>query len=451
MFYRLPRFTGWVAAIILGIVLAIVFWTRTPGYSQQAAHSTQPAQHPRQLWHCGMHPQIVQDHPGDCPICHMALTPFVPADSALSNAAGATVTIDPAVVQNMGVRTAKVIRGTLNKTIRTVGLLTLPEPGLHDVSLKVGGWVDKLDADQEGMHVNKGEPLFEVYSPELQVAEQELISAVKSRKALGPEASDALRQESKNLIDSAKRKLRLWDLDEQDIEAIASADQPPRDVTFRSPATGHIEDKRVVQGSYIQPGMKLLRVANHTKMWLDVQVYEEQIPFVNLGQKVLATVDGIPGKTFAGTITFVYPHLDDMSRTLKVRATLDNPDFELKPGMYATANIATQPVTDAVLCPRDAVIDTGIRQIVFVAEGEGHFSPRLVQLGLSGDGDQVEIDRGLAPGDVVVTSGQFLLDVESRTIEATRKMQLNAPSPSTQARATDATQPSRPLLAPVAK
>ena len=452
-----------VLAAMAGVVLAIVLRVQTVAAARQMEQANDAVQGRRQLWHCGMHPQVVQDHPGDCPICHMALTPIGnndtgsesgkrkilywwdpmlgpssiadhPGKSAMGmdlvpvygDQAGPGVMIDPAVVQNMGVRTATVTRGTLLKTVRTVGLLSLPEPGLHDVSLKVGGWIDKLDADQEGMHVHYGEPLFEIYSPDLQVAEQELISAVKSQNALVPGASDTLRQESQNLIDSAKRKLRLWDVDERDIEAIASADQPPRDVTFRSPATGHIEEKMVVQGSSVQPGMKLLRIAGHSKMWLDVQVYGQQLPFVKLGQKVMATVDGVPGRTFTGTITFMYPHLDHMSRTLKVRATLDNPEFELKPGMYATADIVTQPVSDAILCPHEAVIDTGTRQIAFVADGGGHFSPRDVRVGFSGDGDQVQITEGLAPGETVVTSGQFLMDVESRTIEATRKLTTGA-------------------------
>ena len=464
---------GWIVVLAVAVVIGaivVVAAHGAGGASKEIAGSNPPMSAAHiQLWHCGMHPQIIREHPGDCPICHMALTPMGndaasttnPADqkvlywwdpmlgpSSISNhpgksamgmemvpvyakSGGPDVRIDPAVVQNMGVRTAQVTKGPLTKTVRTVGVLSLPEPGMHDVSLKVGGWIDKLHADQEGMHVDKGEPLFEIYSPDLQVAEQELISAVKSKSALDSSASDSLRQESQNMIDSAKRKLRLWDVDEQDIAAIAKADEPPRDVAFRSPATGHVEEKMIVQGSSVQPGMKLLRVADHTRMWLDAQVYEEQLPVVQMGAKVTATVDGIPGKTFAGTITFMYPHLDHVTRTLMVRASLDNPNFELKPGMYATTEIVTQPVQDAILCPREAVIDTGTRQIVFIADGNGHFSPRKVRVGLSGDDDQIQIVEGLAPGETVVTSGQFLMDVESRTIEATQKLTEGPPEAAT--------------------
>jgi membrane fusion protein, copper/silver efflux system len=454
------------AALAGGIVVFALRWgigrgvnASQPADSTMSAVSGDASSKPKQLWHCGMHPQVIQDHPGDCPICHMALTPLNSGSSAAAAApkkilywwdpmlgsssitdhpgksamgmemvpvyaspGGPEVQIDPALVQNMGVRTAKVTRGPLTKTVRTIGMLRLPEPGLHDVALKVGGWIDKLYADQDGMHVVKGEPLFDLYSPDLQVAEQELIGAVKSLKSLDPKTSESLRTESQNLVDSAKQKLRLWDVAEVDIQAIASADQPPKDVPFRSPATGHIEDKMIVQGSAVEMGMKLMRVADHTNMWVDAQVYEEQLPVVKLGQKVVATVDGVPGKSFTGTVSFMYPHVDHMTRTLTVRMTLENPDFELKPGMYATVEILTQPSPDAIQAPREAVIDTGMRQIAFVTEDEGHFMPRLVRTGIVGDNDMVQIIDGLAPGETVVTSGQFLMDVESRTIEATEKL-----------------------------
>jgi len=373
-----------------------------------------------------MHPQVVQDHPGDCPICHMALTPLNDASASAgvpnSNQAGPAVTIDPLVVQNMGVRTAEVARGPLHKTVQAVGILNLPEPGMHDVALKIGGWIDKLDADQDGMHVHKDEVLFELYSPDLQVAQQELISALKAQRSLPSDTASTIRQEAQGLVDSATRKLRLWDVAEQDIDAIAKADAPLRDVPFRSPADGHVEDKMIVQGSAVSPGMKLMRVADHTKMWLDAQVYADQIPLVQIGQKAVARADGLAGRVWSGVIKFIYPHLDHMTRTLTVRMTLDNSDFVLKPGMYANVEIATPGIADAIVAPREAVIDTGTRQIAFVVEGEGHFTPRLVRMGMMGDDDQVQILEGLAPGENVVTSGQFLLDVESRTIEATLKL-----------------------------
>lgn len=367
-------------------------------------------------WDPMIGPASITNHPGKSAM-GMEMVPFIP-----KAASGAELTVDPAVVQNMGVQTAPVTRGPLRVTIRAVGVFKLPEPGLHDISLKVGGWIDKLYADQEGMHLMKGEPLFAIYSPELQVAEQELISAVQSQRSLNRDASPALRKDTDNLVSSARRKLRLWDVDEQEIDAIAKADSPPRDVVFRSPATGHLENKMIVQGSAVQPGMKLLGIADHTQMWLDAEVYEQQITLVKLGQQVTAMVDAIPGKTFTGTVSFIYPHVDHMTRTLMVRSTFDNPDFALKPGMYAEANVGAEPVANAIQVPQEAVIDTGTRQLAFVATGGGHFGPRTVRVGIRADDNRLQIVDGLAAGETVVTSGQFLMDVESRTNEAIAKL-----------------------------
>jgi RND family efflux transporter MFP subunit len=384
-------------------------------------------------WDPMLGPSSISDHPGKSAM-GMEMVPFTrPA------ASGAELTIDPAVVQNMGVQTAPVTRGPLQVSIRAVGLFKLPDPGLHDISLKVGGWIDKLYADQQGMHISKGEPLFALYSPDLQVAGQELISAVQSRRALDSEASTALRNEAENLIVSARRKLQLWDLDEQAIDAIAKADRPPRDMVFRSPAMGHLEEKMIVQGSAVQPGMKLLGIADHTTMWLDAEVYEAQIPLVKIGQTVEVTAAAIPGKTFTGKVTFVYPHVDHMTRTLTVRATFDNPNYDLKPGMYADVNVIAQPVGDVIQVPQEAVIDTGTKQIVFVAEDRGHFSPKTVRVGIRADDDRLQIVEGLAVGETVVTSGQFLMDVESRTNEAIAKLRSSA---------TAAPQPSEPAASP---
>jgi Cu(I)/Ag(I) efflux system membrane fusion protein/cobalt-zinc-cadmium efflux system membrane fusion protein len=457
-----------IAASTVILILAGVFvvqMTSAVRPSTEMSRVTDSTTRPSQLWTCGMHPQVIQDHPGICPICHMKLTPLksdsetqmgsansakrkilyywdpmlgpsliahAPGKSAMGMdlvpvyedelSAGPTVRIDPTIVQNMGVRTAEVLRGPLQKTVRTVGILEVPEPGQYEINLKVNGWIKRLYANQEGMHVHKGEPLFDLYSPDLQVAEDELIGAVKSLKALDANASDALRSESQDLVDSAKQKLRLWDVAEQDIDAIANADKAPQAVPFRDPADGDVADKMVVQGSAVQAGMKIMRIEDHAKLWLKAQVYEDEMPLVALGQIVEVAVDAVPGKTYSGPITFIYPHLDHMSRTVTVRVTLENPKHELSPGMYATANIVTQPVSDGMWVPREAVIDTGTRQVAFVALGDGHFEPRNVRMGVMGDDDRVQILEGLAPAETVVTSGQFLLDVESRTTEAIDKL-----------------------------
>ncbi len=412
-----------------------------------------------------MHPQVIQDHPGTCPICHMKLTPLkddsdegaiagaggkrkilyywdpmlgpssiahAPGKSAMGMelvpvyeadaSAGPTVRIDPTIVQNIGVRTAEVVRGPLEVTVRTIGMLEVREPAVYEVNLKINGWIQKLYANTEGMHIHKGEPLFDLYSPDIQVAAEELIGAAKAFRQLDARAPESVRAESKAMLDSTTQKLRLWGISDEDISAIADADMVPKTIAFRSPSDGDLVEKMIVEGSAVQAGMKLMRIEDHTKLWLNAQVYQDQMPAVAIGQMVDATVDGVPGKTFTGPIAFIYPHVNHMTRTTTVRVELDNPKHELRPGMYATANIITKPVADAVIVPREAVIDTGTRQIVFVAMPEGHFDPRKVRMGISGDGDRVEILEGLAPGEMVVTSGQFLMDVESRTTEAIDKL-----------------------------
>jgi Cu(I)/Ag(I) efflux system membrane fusion protein len=402
------------AACAVVLTLAAVFALRTPGEKTTTANEQRKILY---YWDPMLGPSSIAHAPGKSAM-GMDLVPVYEGEQS----SGPGLKIDPTVVQNMGIRTGEVSRGSLEKTVRTVGMLEVPEPGQCDINLKVNGWIKRLYANQEGMPVHKGEPLFDLYSPDLQVANEELIGAVKSLKSLDLNVSRSLRTESQNMVDSAKQKLRLWDIADKDIETIADAEKAPDSVSFRSPADGDVIDKMVVEGSAVQAGMKIMRIEDHKKLWLSAQVYEDDLPLVALGQRVEATVDGIPGKTYAAPITFIYPHLDHMSRTATVRITLDNPNHELSPGMYATAIIKTKPILDAVWAPREAVVDTGTRQIAFVAMPEGHFEPRKVRMGMMGDDDRVQILEGLAPGERVVTSGQFLLDVESRTAEAIDKL-----------------------------
>jgi membrane fusion protein, copper/silver efflux system len=417
------------ASMLFVCLLALIVWIKWPAGAAKpsdsasstasGSDSTAPEKKIAYWWDPMLGPSSISNHPGKSAM-GMDLVPVFEDQTS----SGPTVRIDPAVVQNMGVRTAAVVRGPLTVTVRAEGMLQVPEPGLHDVTLRINGYVQKLYADTEGMPVAKGQVLFDLYSPDLLVAEQELISAEQSLKALDSSAGQTARSDAQNLVDSAKQKLRLWDIAEQDIDAIAGATTAPNTVPFRSPANGHMVDKAIVEGSAVSAGMKVMRIEDHSNLWLDMQVYEDQIEMVQVGQDVQSSVDGIPGKTFDSKVTFIYPHLDHMFRTAKVRTVLANPNHELRPGMFATAEIVTHPLDDAILAPREAVIDTGTEQVVFIAEQDspGHFEPRNVKIGIEGDNDLVQILDGLAPGDQVVTSGQFLMDVESRTNEAIDKL-----------------------------
>jgi RND family efflux transporter MFP subunit len=465
---------GFCAALVLVVYVSLHASTVAGDVADANAKSNDQASKPAQLWTCGMHPQVILPHPGNCPICHMKLTPLKstdeesapggkktvaywwdpmlgpasitdhPGKSAMGMdlvpvyedtvQSGPGVRIDPTVVQNIGVITAAVRRGSIDVSVQAVGMLKPPEPGVHDITLKINGYIQKLYANTDGMAVAKGDVLFDLYSPDVMVAAQELSVAQQGLKSLGANASDAARAEATAMAESAKRKLRLWDIDERDLETIANSKGGTPTVPIRSPVDGHIVDKAIVQGSAVQAGMKLMRIEDHHTLWLDVQVFEDQAGLIAIGQEVRATIDGLPGQTFTGTISFIYPHVDHMARTQLVRTTLQNPQHELRPGMYATANIMIHPVNDAIVVPREAVIDTGTRQIAFVADAAlpGHFEPRNVTIGTTGSDGNVQVLSGLAPGEHVVVSGQFLLDVESRTTEAIQKLRSPPMTPTTQ-------------------
>jgi multidrug efflux pump subunit AcrA (membrane-fusion protein) len=412
--------TAIVAIAALGVGIGIGRRTpmRAPGGTTGLEHTAHEERAPRQLWTCGMHPQVLQDHPGTCPICGMQLTPVEVGDlTAPAGAAGAAVRIDPVVVQNMGVRTTTVREGTLAVPIRTVGVLAEAEPARHDVNLRVSGWIERLHASTEGMHLAVGDPLFDLYSPELQAAVGELIAARRARDAT---TSGGGHDAAARVFAATARKLELYGLTPGEVGRLARLERAPRTVTFRSPIRGHLVEKSVVEGAAVEAGADVMRIVDHSRLWLDARVFEQDLPLVRLGQHATATLTALPGKTVTGEVIFIHPHLDDTTRTAMVRLEVANPSLVLRPGMYATVEIATDAPEPTVLVPREAVIDTGTRQIAFVAEKAGHFTPRELSLGTEAGG-QVQVLAGLTPGEQVVTSGQFLLDAESRLREAIQK------------------------------
>lgn len=452
------------ALIIVGLLALFAagyYWLSSPSAQQgKSDHKHGPTQTAAtQLWTCGMHPQVIQDKPGTCPICHMKLTPLSvdnasgksakherkikywwdpmlgpssisdkPGKSAMGMdlvpvyeddvLAGSSVTIDPVVVQNMGVRVDTAVRGPFTRTIRAVGYLTEAEPKVHDINLRVSGWIEKLYANTEGQEVKEGDPLFTLYSPELQVAVEELLATGKAV----PTRGDALSQRNSELmVLSARRKLERWGIEPKQIEKLMELKQAPRSVPFNSPVTGHVTQKNVVEGAAVTAGTRILRIVDHSTLWLDVQVFEQDLSLVNMGQPVEATFESLPGVTIQGKIIFIHPHINPESRTATVRMTVPNDQMTLRPGMYGTASILIKAAEDATLVPREAVIDTGVRKLLFVSLEHGRFDPRIVKTGaITGDG-MIEITEGVLSGDRVVTSGQFLLDAESRMREAIQK------------------------------
>ncbi|HXG61035.1 MAG TPA: efflux RND transporter periplasmic adaptor subunit [Planctomycetota bacterium] len=368
-------------------------------------------------WDPMMKPPYISDKPGKSPM-GMDLIPVYEDEVR----AGPTVTIDPIMTQNIGIRTAPVEEGPLFVSVRTVGYFREAEPRQRDITLKVGGWIDKLHADTEGIFVKKGAPLFDLYSPELLVAQEELLTAVRALDRLSKEADSGLRTDRQRLVESARRKLSLWDVPAETIDAILREGAAQLRITFVSPSDGYVVEKRVVQGSAVEAGMKLFRIVDQSILWLDAQIYEAQLPSLALGQKAKAIVSSLPGRDFEGEVVYISPSVHPATRTAVARLSFPNPNLVLKPGMYATIDLRVRVAGRTLIVPREAVLETGVRQIAFVARDGGHFDPRIVRVGAeTGDG-RVQILEGLAPGEKVVTSGQFLLDAESRMREAIQKM-----------------------------
>ncbi|MGE3172785.1 MAG: efflux RND transporter periplasmic adaptor subunit [Planctomycetota bacterium] len=355
------------------------------------------------VYTCSMHPQVRQDGPGLCPICHMELVPLATAGADQ----GTGITIDPVVVQNMGVRVRAVTNGPLDRTVRAFGAVRAQEPRLRDVALKFDGWVDRLFADTEGMALRRGDPLFAIYAPELIVAQEELIAARRSG--------------DDGLLQSARQKLRLWDIQELELDRLQQLEQADRTLTFASPIDGVLLRRDVVQGAAAGRGMVLLRIADLGELWVDAQVPESQLTGLHPGQPATVTFDALPGRRQDGEVIFIAPTLDERARTAAVRVRVANPDGALRPGMFARLAVPVRLSDDAILAPLEAVLDTGVRQLAWVAVGLGKFEPRPVRTGAVGDDGQVQVLEGLERGELVVTSGQFLIDAESRLREGVQK------------------------------
>lgn len=378
----------------------------------------------KQLWTCGMHPQVIQDHPGDCPICHMKLTPLVTSSAAGAATTGTEtggVVIDPAVVQNMGVRVAAATQGTLTQHVRATATLAEPESARMDINLRVSGWIEKLYANTDGMAVRKGDPLFDLFSPDLRLAIEELIAAQRVGSRETADSMHAIHGTGETLASAARRRLQTLGFSDQQIEHFASLDHAPSVVTFASPIDGIVIEKaNLYNGSAIMPGQMVLRLADRSSMWVEVRVPEGILRRIKVGQAASIHIDSL-ARSLSGEVIFIHPNLDEMTRTALVRVAVPNPDGELRLGMYARVEFDASPTVHATIVPREAVIDTGESQVVFVSLAKGRFEPRQVKLGASGGGGMVEIVSGVSAGEAVVVSGQFLIDSESRLREAIAK------------------------------
>jgi Cu(I)/Ag(I) efflux system membrane fusion protein len=338
----------------------------------------------------------------------------LPASSAAASPTAATnsaaaVRMDTARRQAVGVTTAVVSRRPLAVPIRAVGKVVFDETKLTDVTVKYKGFIGRLYVDRPGQPVRRGQPLFTLYSPELYAAQQEYLIALRSqRDAHGTGAPDR----ADYLVTAARQRLRLWDLQPAQIDRLAQTGKAVEEVPILSPASGYVVEKEVVAGGAVEPGMKLFRLAGLDTVWVEAEVYESELPLVHVGDTATVSFPYLPGRSFAGTIGFVYPYLDAASRTGRVRIQLPNGDLELKPDMFANVTL-TKSLGARLAVAADAVLYAGDRSFVFVDLGDGRLVPRRVVVGQTA-GDFVEVLDGLREGETIVTSGNFLVAAESR-------------------------------------
>jgi RND family efflux transporter MFP subunit len=461
-----------VSQILLVLVAAAVggagAWyllARGAGHVHPAAGQGETAEAMKQQYTCAMHPFILSDTPGSCPICGMTLTP-VRSDSASTASGGGkkdrkilfyrnpmnpdvtspvpakddmgmdyvpvyedegsdggTIRVDPNTVQSIGVRTSVVTTGELKKTIRTVGRIAYDESRIATVNSKVSGWIEKLHVDTTGQEVRKGEPLIDIYSPDLVSAQQEYLIARghfgKVKDSPFPDVVNSARE----LLASARKRLDNWDIDDAQVERLERTGEVRKTLTLFSPFHGVVVSKSVFDGARVMTGMELFRIADISRIWVQADVYEYELPWVKQGAPATVTLDYLPGRKFRGTVTYVYPYLEGKTRTATARIELVNPGVLLKPDMYAHVELHPRVKGRTVLIPSDAIIRSGIRNVVFIDRGEGRFQPREVSLGVEGEEGTVQVLSGLSGGERIVVSAQFLLDSESSLKEALKKFQ----------------------------
>ncbi len=435
-------------------------------------------QHPApiaQLWTCGMHPQVLQDHPGTCPICAMNLVrkrhggsepsaqpattrerrvlfyrhpmnpsatspvpmkdemgmDFVPVyddEVSASSEAGTIVTLDRGTVQKMGVTTERVGRSDLRRQIRTVGYLDYDQERMVSITTKYGGFVEKVYVNYLGQPVRRGDPLFEVYSPELIQTQQELLSALDFAHRM-QDAPGHARRRAEGLVEAARTRLAYWDITPDQVERLESTRTILRTFTVTAPVGGLVMKRMAgLEGAAIRSGTDVMHIADLTSLWLNVEVFEDQLPWLKADDEAKVTLTYFPGRSISGRIRFIQPEVSEKTRTIKLTLELPNPDGALRAGMYATVEFNPTIVEDAIVVPSHAVFRTGRRNIVIVDQGGGRFAPREVELGPEGDG-RVQVLSGLAEGENLVTSSQFLIDSESNLHAAIQQMLAANPGP----------------------
>jgi Cu(I)/Ag(I) efflux system membrane fusion protein len=334
----------------------------------------------------------------------------------MSAAPPGAVAIPAVARQLIGVRSASAAYRTLTQEIRTVGTVGYDERGLTQVTLKVSGWVREVFVDSIGRPVRKGEPLFTFYSPDLLATQDEYLLAVKTQTQLATSPLDEAKANAASLVASARERLRLWDLTDAQVTALERRGKAEPVLTVYAPSSGIVLKREALPGKYVEPGTALYEVADLSRVWISADIYESEVAAVKLNQPISVSFAAYPGETFQGNMAYIYPSLNTEARTVRVRFELPNPGMKLKPGMYGNVTLQTD-AAKALVVPKEAVLETGLRQLVFMDRGQGRYEQTLVKLGRRNQ-DHVEVMEGLKEGDRIVTSANFLLDAESKLTSA---------------------------------
>jgi membrane fusion protein, copper/silver efflux system len=368
------------------------------------------------LYQCPMHPAITSDHPGECPICGMKLVLIAQhAEDSQAKATAhvegmATVTIDPGRQQLIGLRTAKVGKGSVGGIWHTVARIEVAPTRVRKTNVKVEGFVERVFVDFVGQSVRKGQPLFSIYSPALLAAQNEYLLALQTKESLAK--GGAAPENGDSLVTAARRRLELWDVPASEIARLTSTREPSKTLTLVSPIAGVVTAKNVVQGARLSPGEAPYEITDLGEVWAMADAYESDLTRVQPGMKASLTLAAYPDRVFTGSVAFIDPVFDAKTRTVKVHLHFMNPKRELKPEMFG--EVTLQGVArDGLRIPADAVIRAGMQDVVFLSTGAGKFEPRVVRIGTK-NGDEVEVTGGLELGQEVVTRANFLVDSESQ-------------------------------------
>lgn len=406
-----------VVALAIGVTTG--YWLASRGDGDTPVATQVPAERKPLFYRNPMNPEITSPVPAKDSMGMDYIPVF--ADDGAGDAPAGTVRIDPVTSQSIGVRTAVVERRSIGRTINTVGRIDYDEENLYRLHPKTEGWVEALRVETTGAEIRRGDILMSLYSPQLVSTQQEYLLALKNLDTLQASEFPDVARGAQELLETSLERLRFFDVPEHQIEELRESGEVKKQLHIHAPAGGIVTHVGVRDGQFITPKDELYTIADLSRVWVYVDVYEDELPWVKIGDRAEMKVMSVPGETFTGELTYIYPYAESKTRTVKARLEFDNPGLRLKPETFANIGIEASAREDVVAVPSEAIVRSGLQEKVFVVREPGKFEPRDVVVGVSSEGF-TEVREGLATGEKVVVSAQFLIDSESKLREATAKM-----------------------------